>query len=498
MKRGSILAHSGHASVVFDWYSTRDFGNSKKTLQTIVTGADSGGHSGIIRGLTDHLWSLPDFRELYSLIELDEISIPLGDLRNQISRWSELYGRLFSRRLEDGRFEKGAISLFTSLVSDPENHIEKAGIGETLFHSYFGRKEYDLDELNYVLENRFEKYISLFKKASSDRYAEDNKFQNIKHAIGNIILHFLYIECAQAFKKNHIRVGVDLELSEDFQQSKVSTQELFFGLLRNLNLIPSNLWLRVLREKGSHLQAITTKGEYVNGENAIDELTSAKLLSESFKLFLDEDFSKEITEEASVTELFKSIEETTDYWIIPPGSVSNWMPIINQFPETLKRNNKPIYMFVNSFVQKCEPDLITQISHVVSTVGPIQLIAPEINPAQVEGYDEFFKSSYKAQFKSPVDFNELEKEIKNRNLDVNIHRILNWRTFAPGEKGLKYSEYEVSLMLSVIGEYLEHGEKIDIDQILKANGLMPSETLVENINKFLESNKSFLETHHGN
>lgn len=498
MKRGTVLAHSGYASVVFDWFSTRNFGSTKKTLQTIVTGADSAGHSGIIRGLTDHLWSLRDFRELYSLLQREEIDVPpLGDLRNQISRWSELYGRLFSRRLVDGVFEKAAFNLFSSIISDPQNQIEKARIGETLFNSYYGsQREYDPEELTVVLENRFQKYILLFKEASTARYAENKAFENIKHAVGNIVLHFLYIECVQAFKNTQSEPNVTIEKSSDFVQAEVSLQELYFGLLRNLNLIPRNLWLRILREKGLHLQAVTQDGQKIKGEGVIDNMDSSdKLRADSFELFLDIECVDEVTKDEEVNRLFTNIVETTDYWIVPPGSVSNWMPIINQFGEQIKNSKKPIYMFSNSFVQINEPELIDQLIAVEKKVGRFQLIIPEINPTEVEGYYEYFAEGYANQNKIPVDFNNLETQVKELNLDVLIHKMLNWKTLSPNEGGLKYAEQEISLILSLIGESLDNAEPIEADQkhrILDLNGLIGSAVLYENIDLFLKANNQFL------
>lgn len=512
MNIGTILAHSGDASVVFDWLCTRDFGVKGKLLQSILTGADSGGHTGIIRELTQYLWNLSNFRELYSLLTSEEIDAPpLGDLRNQISRWSELYGKLFKRRLEDGKFEKAAFSLLVSLITDPQNKIEKAGIGEMLFRSYYGeQRDYDSDDLAFVLERRFQKYLELFKQAAQSKYSisdsneekgneENNEAKGtasrieVKHSVGNLILHFLYIECVQAFKNR----GPSIESSTDFDQEKVSVQELFFGLLRNLNLIPKNLWLRILRERGLHLQAITEKGERIKGEGVIDNMeTGDKLLAESYKLFINADCTEEVTDIEGIQNLFDTIVETTAYWIVPPGSVANWLPIINQFGDKIRASGKPVYMFANSFIQENEPVLLDQIKQVVAKVGRIQLIIPEINPDRVDGYAEYYASVYEEQRKLPVNFDELESKVKEEGLDVGIHRVLNWTVFAPGQKGLKYSEYEVSLILSLVGASLDNKDGIreeEIKRILKVNELRPSESLLSNINKFLQGNSEFLE-----
>ncbi len=500
MKRGTVIAHSGHASVIFDKVARlmvfNGGGLPKRTLQTIVTGADSGGHTGLQRLLGSFLWKNPKFRVLFSKLNEDEIDvIPVGDIKSQIGRWNEDFGARFIDRADNEKYKRAVVNLFKNIFEHYEVDLYKAGIGKAFEMHYAGQPVTDngVDAFLPEMIMRLQAYLECYQEALNEMYIDSpEKLKNITHALGNVILHFLYLECLQIIKATE-----DLELSPEFHKGELGVQDLFFGLLRNLNLIPQNIWMRLLREKGMHLYAETETGIQVKGEGAIDDMQSnEKLKPDSYRLFLDEDCQEEITKDPKVNEMFDSILETTDFWIIPAGSVTNWLPILNQFGSKIRESGKPVYMFVNAFEQINEPLIQNQIKQVVAMVGRFQLIIPEKNADVVDGYDEHFKFKYTKQRKVAINFNGIENWLKENDLDVQVHKMLNWKALDPGEGGLKYREDEISLIITLIGEALEKGESVDIVEVLRINGLDISEAsplLIEGMQEFLMKDRAFRE-----
>jgi hypothetical protein len=104
----------------------------------------------------------------------------------------------------------------------------------------------------------------------------------------------------------------------------VSDLSLFY---RQYNILPQNLKLHFTSQNRQILVAETTTGKILVGEDKIDK-SKLKIKPDSFKI-KNISKSKEIFSQQFIDSLIGS-----DVIIIPPGSVSNWLPLLN-YPQIL-------------------------------------------------------------------------------------------------------------------------------------------------------------------
>jgi hypothetical protein len=165
---------------------------------------------------------------------------------------------------------------------------------------------------------------------------------------------------------------------------------------------------------------------------------------------------------------FKEMLDNSDIIVIPPGSLSNWIPLINKFRDQI--SSKPIIWIVNSFHHDSEVELDLQIEYLQSIgINPI-ILAPKIDNPFDEIEEEMrpsFVEQYQDQRKTPVDFSE----ISNHFPELNIFRCIPLKELEPGEGGIKYSS-------RFIRDYL-----VNVSENLRAHPTFPE--LVEISNRIL-------------
>jgi hypothetical protein len=519
MSKGTlVLALSGHSSIIFDTIaalppkdsnsesngdvngpamSKKPVGPNGRTITAIITGADNGGHTGFLRKLAKVLVDNESFCGMYSYtdsvtgekksLEFSEIEIAIGDLKTQTTRWSKEHGDKMGNRIKnlDDNTEY-VVSMFEQIILDPANKVADMcrmdGTTDDMIIRVF------LDSLDIEcspdgvklfqqeLIRRFKLYLNCFLESSKAVPGS----RDINHSIGNIILHFLYVECIYAFKKFD---GEKLELSE--LSERLKAQDVFFGFLRNLNLVPSNLHLRMLKERGLHLVSETESQKVrrrIVGEGNIDVFKEGIFESESMKLYMDEKCTIECSEDEEIREIVRSSLAQSGTLVIPAGSVANWMPFVNQFGDLIRESGLPVFMIANAFIHISEPSLLDQINNIVDKLGHVVVIAPDENPTAVPGYKRHYKAGYETdEWKAPVDFDEVEA---NLPANARMLRVLEYKLYREKEGGLKYHETDISLILTFLNELFVNGEKPDIIKILERHGLPPVQAQIDYLENF--------------
>jgi hypothetical protein len=505
-KKIFIPSLSGHSSIIFDRLasltpsgdtpSNGANGSNGRSALAFITGADSGGHTGFLRELSEVLPKNENFMNNYwyvdrgtgelTSLKFDDIEIALGDLKTQTTRWSKDHGDLMGKRIKDlPKNIDYLVSAFTQIILNPSNKIadmcKTDGTQDNMISRvFFGSLDIDcnpegLEIFQQRLIKRFEHYLNCF--IESARYIDG--WRDINHSVGNIILHFLYIECIYAFKKFDGEMVEPNELSE-----RLKAQDIFFGFLRNLNLVPANLYLRMLKEGGLHLGAeVESQGRRIKivSEGRIDVYDGGIFESDALKLYIDKDCTIECKDDPEMREIVRSSIAQAGMLLIPAGSVANWMPFVNQFSDLIKEAGIPVFMIANSFIHISEPSLLDQISHVTESLGHVVVIAPDEDPTEVPGYDRHYKEAYRDEKKIPVDFDEVARNMPN---GARMLRVLEYKQHKEKDGGLKYDETDVSMILIFLNELFENGGKPDIIKILERHGLPPVQAQIDYLENF--------------
>lgn len=415
-----FLVFSGQASAIFDNFLINnhkkyiaqkkrevvelpDFVNNGEIF-IVETQWDDGGHTGIM--LDFNLW-LEENREFNDLIGTELIMPPpLGDLKSQISRWS--------RQLVEGDFAK----TISSLINNRHRSIDFALL--------------ELGNLIEILENlspdifiaeeqmHFSRlYFKFYKQFISDRNLE------INHSVGNLFLHFLYL--------------YSYLLTSNTETIYDHHHQAFFNFLKDLNLIPRGVRFEFLIDGRYNLSGVSKDGILIPSERFFDDYPSAlavDLASYNLKPIDGKDIDNK----------FEKLIDNSDVVIIPPGSLSNWMPLVNKFSKSLV--NKPILWFLNSFTHISEANIDECVDYFYRIGLNPSLILPKLsNPFDELNKDErdYYERSYLEQGKKPVDFDKLSKLSKG-----NIFKILPLKELEPGEGGIKYNPIFVDQVISTV------------------------------------------------
>ncbi|MEI6728417.1 MAG: hypothetical protein WCK98_02120 [bacterium] len=136
---------------------------------------------------------------------------------------------------------------------------------------------------------------------------------------------------------------------------KVPELSLFY---RQYNILPQNLKLYFTYDDRQILEAKTTSGKLVKGEDKIDK-SQLKLKPESFQI-KNTNKSKQIFSE----DFLRALKES-QVVIIPPGSISNWLPLINYEAVHSILKDKKLFWIVNpsTFVNEFESQKYLDFLH---------------------------------------------------------------------------------------------------------------------------------------
>lgn len=413
-----FLVFSGQASAIFDNFLLNNHKKYIAQKKKVVSGSaelnnngdifiietqwDDGGHTGVM--LDFNLW-LEENREFYDLTGTELIMPPpLGDLKSQISRWS--------KHLVSGDFS----NTISSLINNRHKSIDFALL--------------ELSNLLEILENlspdifiaeeqmHFSRlYFKLYKEFTRHRDLE------INHSVGNLFLHFLYIY-------SYLLTSNTETIYEHHHQA-------FFNFLKDLNLIPRGVRFEFLIDGRYNLSGVSKDGILISSERFFDDYPS------SLPVEL-ESYTLKPIDGSDIDNKFEQLIENSNIVIIPPGSLSNWMPLINKFSKNLV--NKPILWFLNSFTHNSEADIDECVNYFYSIGLNPSLILPKLsNPFDELNADErnYYEKSYSDQGKKPVNFDSLSRLSKG-----NLFKILPLKELEPGEGGIKYNPIFVDQVIS--------------------------------------------------
>jgi hypothetical protein len=151
----------------------------------------------------------------------------------------------------------------------------------------------------------------------------------------------------------------------------------FNNFYHNLNILPPNLHLTFTAPERQILTARDSDGYHLHGEAIIDE-HQRPLLPASFDLHtLTPPISK-------FSQSFLRSLASADTVIIPPGSVANWLPLVNQPEIRQYLQTKPILWILNLGTQANElPSWQGYVEHMQHLgLGHTQLLTPSLSHIQ--------------------------------------------------------------------------------------------------------------------
>jgi hypothetical protein len=146
---------------------------------------------------------------------------------------------------------------------------------------------------------------------------------------------------------------------------------------QNLNILPSNLNLNFTYSNRQTLLGQTESGKLLVGEDEID-LYQEPVLPQSLKL-QNVDARENIFEPSLLIQIKHS-----DTIIIPPGSIANWLPLVNcpQIEDILveKSKNEQLIWITNPFFEPNEYGISTYLDYLKSkNILPILLASSELD-----------------------------------------------------------------------------------------------------------------------
>lgn len=409
-----FIVFSGQASAIFDdflYINQSHYLQSKATRTdfpisyVIETQWDNGGHTGYLLDFYDWLRSNAVFSKVFSSEFL--LPPPMGDLKTQISRWAK-------HLIESSQAEEIS-DLIGGRYNDPNQALQDVNkiinLLKTSNQDIF--KEEDL--MNFL-----QTFTNLYREFSENHFIEN-------HSVGNLFLSFLY------FYSYLIKDSLDSELYSHHH-------EVFFNFLKDLHLVPRGCRLEFLIDGRYILTAKSTDSIEIVGERYFDDYVGKNPIEPS-------SYSIVAVDGQDLDDKFREMVTNSDIVVIPPGSLSNWMPLINKFKEQLK--DKPLIWIVNSFHHDSEVELASQIKY-LETIGlnPI-ILAPKIDNPFDEIEDEMrasFEERYVQQRKTAEDFSSISRLFP----ELKIFRCIPLKELEPGEGGIKYSSKFIKQYLSEI------------------------------------------------
>lgn len=405
---------SGHSSAIFDQFlleNHRKYIDSKisnsifdREVKIIETQWDNGGHTGFLLEFNQWLELQDEFTDLFKADFLQPP--PMGDLKSQVSRWSKLL------------IENDSGKTISSILSNKHKDLENAVIELKTLVRILQKNFPDV----FILEERLN-FLNNFIDLYTNFVSILKLKIEINHSVGNLFLNYLYY---------YSYLNVDF-LDTIYEHH----HEAFFNFLKDLSLVPRGIRIEFLIDGKFNLNGESEDGVRISSEKFFDEypsLTPVKLSSYEIKIIEGREIENKFIELCNFSELI----------IIPPGSLSNWMPLINKFSKEIR--TKPIIWFVNSFIHYSEQILENQINHLLNLgINPL-IIAPKLNNVFDElNSDErgFFETSYSEQGKKAINFNEVFSKFSN----IDVLRILPMKELEAGEGGLKYNSSFVGFSL---------------------------------------------------
>lgn len=424
-----ILALSGHASSVFDYFLSL-LDNQEFTVFGIQSQWDNGGHTGILLKFYDYL------REAYHEGPLSsgllKIPPPMGDLKSQIIRFLEnncegdedksKFLNLLSQKVNSDKLRVGLLRLLRAFT--------------LVYPDFFS--EADMNLANFF----YEEYIKFAKNQGKE-----------SHSIGNLFLGFLYIY-AQLHRE---RFEVMFDNPKDHQ-------DIFFKLLKKLDFIPKGLRQEFLCEFAVTLSASDSKGTEIRGESYfdLDKIDNPdvifgeanRLVLESYSFSASDDSNEE-----TARQKFEKLLQEVGILVIPPGSLSNWMPLINKYSDLIKEHVEKLVWLPNSFCHVSEADIEAQYKYLFRLFGEkLHIVCPEHNVFENLGdRREEFVSAYEQQHKREANIEFLYGK-------ANVFPLIDYEILEPGEGGIKYNQEVVSGVLGRIwmGEEIMEELRIEI------------------------------------
>ncbi|RMD77466.1 hypothetical protein D6810_00870 [Candidatus Dojkabacteria bacterium] len=452
MSKLLILALSGHASAVWDkFFQGLNVTDGNYEVFAFQSQWDDGGHTGYLLEYYEWLFHSQSGRDqtIYRLIsniaggDLENvIPPPLGDLKSQVSRWAgKLWEKSGYRRNEAEKIR----NLFASKVSTDEVKIKMNESFSVLNNlAKLSRKP------NAFFEND-ERYFNILSEfiESYVRYSRLNP-RDQGHSIGNLLLSFLYLHSQLYHKVKNLA-------------DKTTPHNLFFGLLKNLALIPRGVYQELLCNGGIRLYGSDQLKNKFSGESNFDEVSiknpainfhegnRVELSSYSFETRMDQTLTCETT--------FSTILDKVDIVIIPPGSLSNWMPLVNKFHKLILRKNLKVVWFPNAFCHISEADILDQYEYLQSLFkGQLIVIRPKQNVytfLRSQNLTDQEKESYELSY-----FNEHKREA---NFDLlkgdNIFNLIDYTLQGSNHGGIKYDQ---NCIAKIVKYLIQGGELTDL------------------------------------
>lgn len=412
-----FIVFSGQASAIFDHFL---YTNQKSYIQAkenseeypihyiIETQWDNGGHTGYVLDFYDWLRENEIFVKIFG--ENFLLPPPMGDLKTQISRWA----KHLIKSSEGGEIA----DLLATRYPDPASSLRNV---EKLINI--------LKDLNREIFS--EEDVMNFMQTFMNLYTEFSKDKEMNHSVGNLFLSFLY------FYSYLIKGKLDLDLYSHHH-------EVFFNFLKDLQLVPRGARFEFLIDGRYKLTAATFEEYKILGERYFDDFEG--IVPVDPKTY----YIKAVDGE-DIGSKFDEMLSSSDVVVVPPGSLSNWMPLINKFKEKLI--GKPLVWIVNSFYHVSEVPLEEQIKYIRSLgLDPI-ILAPKVsNPFDEldEEVRKIFEESYRDQGKQAVDFNEILSKFS----DLKVLRCIPLKELEAGEGGIKYKSQFIDNFLTMLSANL--------------------------------------------
>jgi hypothetical protein len=474
-----ILALSGHASAVFDKYfeSLPKPEDKSYKVFAIQSQWDNGGHTGFMLKFYDWLLDqgkISDFGQyMQTFANSHGISLssiippPMGDLKSQIARRVDKYIN-----------SNEAIS---DTIHDLLENISESFASKVYTQSLLERWKQSLDYLKNLSQLRNKPDVLFGNEANINLidsfvgayldFINEGSLNQTNHSIGNLLLSFMYF-FAQIYHKR--------ELSRD---SAITPHQIFFNLLKDLSLIPEGVYQELLCDGKIQLSGKVGQNTFYGESNfdLAEIVDPAVTFGEGVRVDLSSyTFNAHMEQDGFAIIKFREMLTSSDLLIIPPGSLSNWMPLINRFQTIIKESNKPVVWFPNAFCHISEQDIEEQYNYLnglfpdqLAVICPTQNAFSYLNETDLstEEIDQF-KNAYAREHKRGANVEWLLQQ-------ENVFGLIEYELLDPGIGGIKYEQVRMSEILGMIqSNSAEH-----IREILQA--------FSENLSDLSESKSEF-------
>lgn len=432
---------SGHASGIFDKLFLKvndDHIAHKKdrsikpppTILAVETQWDNGGHTGIMNNFFEHLFQTDEFKQ--ERWEGFQPPPAMGDLKPQISRWS--------KKLLPEEFNNTIRGLIGNRHSDLNLVFAQLNILIKTLQNVAPHIFSDEQNMNFLST-----YTNAFREFASKGSPET------KHSVGNLFLGFLY------FYSYLVRDKEDLLYDHHHQ--------VFFNFLKDLFLTPRGVRLEFLIDGRFKLTGMSKDNVFIPTEKQFDDYEAEQPVD-------PKSYNIESIIPGDIEDQFEDMFNRTDLVVLPPGSLSNWMPLVNKFSDLLK--TKPVIWIINSFHHVSEVSLREQIEFVKSLgINPI-ILAPSVDgPFEVlSDFDKkTFIDQYETERKTPINFSETFEGIE----DTLILRCIPLERHEIRDGGIKYDPSFINEFLRKLADSLDDYDEISNELVQELSSDLVSE-----------------------